>query len=98
MFKLTNSEQSQKIFNFFEFSDSYKIIVTFFGLFILFVSVLSFLSFFRPKSPEKADNECCLNENTRKFFNLDCKPVFNNLCLDDKFCVWDFVDSIPKCA
>ena len=65
--------------SFFEFSCSFKNVVTFLGLFIVFVSVLSILLFFRPNSPDKADNECCLIENPKKFFNLDCKPVFNNL-------------------
>ena len=97
MFKLTNSEQLLKMFSFFEFSCSFKNVVIFLGLFIVIVSVLSILFFFRPKSPDKADNECCLIENPRKFFNRDCEPVFNNLCPVHKFCVWDFVDSIPKC-
>ena len=37
----------------FEFSGFYRSIVTFLGLFIVFVSVLSILFFFRPKFPEK---------------------------------------------
>ena len=68
------------MFSFFEFSCSFKNVVIFLGLFIVIVSVLSILFFFRPKSPDKADNECCLIENPRKFFNRDCEPVFNNLC------------------
>ena len=97
MFKLTYSEQSLKMFSFFEFSGSYKNIVAFLRLFIVIVSALYILFFFRPKSPEKAANECCLIENPRNFFNLDCKPVFNKLCPVHKFCVWNFVDSVPKC-
>ena len=38
---------------FFEFSGSYKTIVAFYGLFFVFVSVISILCFFRPKFPEK---------------------------------------------
>ena len=79
------------MFSFFEFSGSYKNIVAFLGLFIVIVSVLYILFFFRPKSPEKAANECCLIEN------LDCKSVFNKFCPVHKFRVWDFVDSVPKC-
>ena len=59
MFKLTNSEQLLKMFSFFEFLGSLKNVVTFLGLFIVIVSVLTILFFFRPKSPDKADNECC---------------------------------------
>ena len=59
MFKLTNSEQSLKMFNFFEFSDSYKNIVTFVGLFFVIITVLSILFVFRPKAPEKIEKECC---------------------------------------
>ena len=66
------------------------------GLFIVLVSVLYNLFFFTPKSPEKAANECCLIENPRHFFNLVCKSVFNKFCPVHKFCVWDFVDSVPK--
>ena len=84
--------------SFFEFPSSYKKVVTFLGLFIVIASVPSIFFFFRPKSPEKADKESCLIENRRNFFNVDCKPVFNNLCPVHKFCVWDFVDSIPKWA
>ena len=52
------------------------------------VIVLSILFFFRPNSPDKkADSECCLIENPRSFFNLDCKTVFNNICPFHKFCV-----------
>ena len=58
------------------------------GFFFVIVSVLSTLFFFRRKSPEKTDNECSLVENPRKFFKLDRKTVFNNLCPDHKFCVW----------
>ena len=87
MFKLTNSEHSLKMFSFFEFSGSYKNIVAFLRLFIVIVSVLYILFFFRPKSPEKAANECCLIENPRHFFNLDCKSVFNKFCPVHKFCV-----------
>ena len=86
------------MFNFFEFSGSYKNIVTFLGLFYVIISVLSILFFFRPKAPEKIEKECCLVENPRHFFNLDCKTVFNKLCPLYKACVWDFVDSIPKCV
>ena len=93
MFKLTNSEQSLKMFSFFEFSGSYENIVDFLGLFLVIVSVLYILIFFRPKSPENAANECCLIENPRHFFNLDCKSVFNTFCLVHKFCVWDFSTS-----
>ena len=85
-----------KMFIFFEFSGSF-INIVFLGLFFVIVSVLSLLLFFRPKSPEKADYECFLIENPRKFFNLDCKPVFINFRPVHRFCVWDFVDSIPKC-
>ena len=53
MFKLTISEQSLKMFSFFEFSGSYKNIVAFLGLFFVIVSVLNILFFFRPKCPEK---------------------------------------------
>ena len=81
-----------------EFSGSYKNVVTFLGLFVVIVSVISVLFFFRLKSPQKVDNECCLIENPRNVFKLDCKPVFNNLCPIDKTCVWDFVDSISKCV
>ena len=49
------------MFSFFEFSGSYKNIVAFLGLFILIVSVLYILFFFRLKSPEKAANECCVD-------------------------------------
>ena len=80
------------------FSGSYKNIVTFLGLFIVFVSVLSILFFFRPKYPEKVVKNCCSIENPGNFFNLDCKTVFNNLCPAHKTCVWDFVDSIPECV
>ena len=86
------------MFNFFEFSGSYKNIVTFLGLFFVIISVLSILFFFRPKAPEKIEKECCLAENPRYFFNLDCKTVFNKLCPQYKACVWDLVDSIPKCV
>ena len=84
------------MFSFFEFSCSFKNVVTFLGLLIVIVYLLSILFVFRPKSPDKADNECCLIDTPRKFFNLDCEPVFNNFCPVHKFCVWDFVDSIPK--
>ena len=77
------------MFSFFEFSGSYKNIVAFLGLFIVVISVLYILFFFRPKSQEIAANECCLN--------LDCESVFNKFCPVHKFCVWDFVDSVPKC-
>ena len=87
-----------KMFSFFEFSCSFKNVVNFLRLFLVFVSVLSILFFFRPKYPDKADDECWLIENPRKFFNLDCELVFNNLCPVHRLCVWDFVDSIPKCA
>ena len=40
---------------FFEFSGSYKNIVTFLGLFFDFISVLSILFFFRAKAPEKKE-------------------------------------------
>ena len=53
MFKLKNSEESLKMFSFFEFSGSYKNVVTILGLFIVIVSVLSVLFFFSPKYPEK---------------------------------------------
>ena len=86
MFKLTNSEQSLKMFSFFEFSGSYKNTVAFLGLFIVIVSVLYILFFFRPKSPEIAANECCLIENPRHFFNLDCESVFKEL---SKNCQYD---------
>ena len=46
--------------------------------------------FFRPKAPEKME-KCCLVENPRHFFNLDCKTVFNKLCLLHKACVWDLL-------
>ena len=68
MFKLTKSEQLLKSFNFFEFSGFYKDIVTFSGLFFVIDSVLSVLFSFTPKSPEKADNECCLIGNPKKMF------------------------------
>ena len=97
MFKLTNSEQSLSV-HFFKFPDSYKNLVVFLGFFIVIVSVLSILFFFMPKSLEKVQSECCLIENPRSFFNLDCETVFNNLCRVHKTCVWDFVDSIPKCV
>ena len=87
-----------KMFNFFEFSGSYKNILTFLGLLFVIISVLSILFFFRPKTPEKIEKECCLVENPRHFFNLDCKTVLNKLCPLLKACVWDFVDSIPKCV
>ena len=74
------------------FSGSYE------KVFIVIVSVLSILFFFRPKSLAKADKEWCLIENPKNFFNPDCKPAFKKLCPVHKFCVWDFVDSIPKCA
>ena len=48
------------------------------GLFFVIISVLSILFFFRPKAPEKIEKECCLVENPRHFFNLDCKTVINN--------------------
>ena len=53
----TNSEQSLKIFNCFEFSDSYKVIVTFLGLFLLLslYYLFCFSSDFRPKAPEKIE-------------------------------------------
>ena len=75
---MTNSEQSLKIFNFFEFSGSYKNIVTFLGLFFVFISVLSISFFFRPKALEKIEKEYCLAENPRHLLNLNCKTVFNN--------------------
>ena len=93
--QMTNWEQSQRMFSFFEFSGSYKNVVTFCD-FSLVLSLYYLFVFFRPKSPEKADIECCLFKNPKSFSNLDCKPVFNNLCLVHNFCVWDFVDSIPK--
>ena len=43
--------------------------------------------FFRPKSPEKAENECCSIEHPKKFFNLACKTVFNKFCSIHEFCV-----------
>ena len=75
-----------KMFSFFELSVSHKYDVNFLRLFIVIVSVLSILFFFRPKPPEKADNECCLIENPKKLLQSKCKPVFKNLCLDHKFC------------
>ena len=87
------------MFNFFEFLGSYKNIVIFLGLFFVIISVLSILFFFRPKTPAKIEEkECYLVENPRRFFNLDCKTVFKKLCPLHKACVWDFVDSIPKCV
>ena len=68
------------------------------GFSVVIFSVLFILIFVRPKYPQKADTECCLIENPRNFFKLDCKTVFNNLRPIHKFCVWDFVDSIPKCV
>ena len=59
---LTNSEKSPKMFSFFEFSGSCKIIQTFLDLSIIIVSVLSVLFFLRIKTPEKIDNERCLIE------------------------------------
>ena len=50
------------------------------------------------KLQKKIEKECCLVENPRHFFNLDCKTVFNKLCPLHKACVWDFVDSVPKCV
>ena len=79
-FKMKISEHSLKMFNFFEFSGSNKNIVTFLGPFFVIISVLSILFFCRPKTPEKIEKECCLVENQRQFFNLDCKTVFNKLC------------------
>ena len=75
------------MFSFFEFSGSYKNIVTSLGLFFFIFSVLSILFFFRPKAPEKIEKECYLVENPRHFFNLDCKTVYGI-----------FVDSVPKCV
>ena len=95
---MINSENSLKMFNCFEFPGSYKNIVTFLGLFFVIISELSVLFFFRPKAPEKIEKECCLIENPRHFFNLDCKTVFNNFFPLHKACVWDLVDSIPKCV
>ena len=60
------------------------------GLLFVITSVLSILFFFRPKAPEKKEKECCLVENPRHFFNLDCKTVFNKLCPLHKACVRDF--------
>ena len=53
MFLLTKLEQSLKTFNFLEFSDSFKNIVRFLRLFIVVVSLLFILFFFRPDPPEK---------------------------------------------
>ena len=86
------------MFNLLEFSGSFKNILTFLGLFFVIISVLSILFFFRPKASEKIEKECCLVENPIHFFNLDCITVFNKLCSLHKVCVWDFVDSIPKCV
>ena len=86
-----------KMFNFFWVFRFLKKIVIFLGLFFVIFTVLSILFFFRPKAPEKIEKECCLVENPRHFFNLDCKTVFNKLCPLHKACVWDFVDSILKC-
>ena len=72
---------------FFEFPGSYKNTATFSGFHNVLVSVLSVLFFFRAKTLEKLENESCSNEHLRKFFNLDCKTVFNNLCQFHTFCV-----------
>ena len=89
------------MFNCFEFSGSLKNIVTFFWTFLCYylyftIYVLSILFFFRPKAPKKIEKECCLVENPRQFFNLDCETVFNKLCPLHKACVWGFVYSIPR--
>ena len=76
-----------KMFSFLGFQVPIQKLLTFVGLSMIMVSVLSILFFFKPKSPEKADKECCLIENSINFFNLDCKPVFNNICPVHKFCV-----------
>ena len=52
--------------------------------------------FFRAKTSEKIENECCLIDKPRHFFNLECKTVFNNICPLHKTCVLDIVDSMPK--
>ena len=98
IFKLIILEESLKWLIIFEFSSYYKSFVMFLGLSIVIVSVLLILFFFRAKTPEKVENECCFIEKPRHFFNLDCKTVFNILCPLDKTCVWDFVDSILKCV
>ena len=73
MFTLKKSEQLLNSFNFFEFSGFYKDFVTFLGLFFVIDSVLSVLFSFTIKSPEKADNECCLIGNPeKKNLNIDC--------------------------
>ena len=85
-----------KMFNFPEFLGYYKKIAIFVGFFII-VLLLSILCFFRPKSPAKVDDECCIVENPRNFYKLDCKADFNHLCPVHKTCVWVFEDSVPEC-
>ena len=71
---------------FFEYSGLYKSIVHFLGLFIVIVTILSILVVLRPQSPVKLHNECFLNENPRKYYKLDCKPVFISLYSVQKAC------------
>ena len=51
--QIDNFRTVARMFSFFEFSGSYQNVVTLFMF-------LYYLLFFRPKSPEKVDNECCL--------------------------------------
>ena len=87
-----------KMFSFFEFLGSYKNIVTLLGLFFVIISVISVSFFFRSKDPEEIEKECCLAEDPRHLFKLDCGTVFKKRCPLHKACVWEFVDSILKCV
>ena len=68
------------MFNFFEFSGSYKNIdykLFWVHCLILIVSVLSTCFFL---SELKIEDECCLVENMKHLFKLDCETEFMNLC------------------
>ena len=75
MFKLTNSEQSLKIFFFFEFSGFYKNILKIGNFLFYCLSNASFVFLQTKFSRKKEDNECCVISNPRNYYHIDCKVV-----------------------
>ena len=61
---------------FFEFSGFFQKILT-----RTFLSVRSIWFCFQTKISTKVHNECCLIENPKAFFNLDCKQCLISCCL-----------------
>ena len=95
--ELIESKQFLKMFNDSSFSGSYQNLVLFWD-FPSLLSLYYLLCLSSELKLQKKENKCCLNENLRHFFNLDCEKMFNNLCPLYNACEWDFVGSKPKCV